>query len=86
METLYHQVPTIAVPQVREQAVNAGRIEQLGLGARIDTPTANQLRDVTERTAADPRIRANLAAMKDAINHAGGAATGADLIEATGTR
>ena len=86
MEALYHQVPTVAVPQVREQSVNAGRIDQLGLGARIDAPTADQLRDVTERVAADPGIRANLAAMKNAINLAGGAATGADVIETAGTR
>jgi MGT family glycosyltransferase len=85
MEALYHQVPTVAVPQVREQAVNAGRMEQLGLGERIDSPTADQLRDVTERVVSDPGIRTNLAAMKTAITHAGGAATGADIIETAGT-
>lgn len=86
MEALYHQVPTVAVPQVREQAVNAGRIEQLGLGALVDAPTADQLRTVTARVVDDPGIRANLAAIKNAINHAGGTATGADVIEMAGTR
>lgn len=86
MEALYHQVPTIAVPQVREQAVNAGRIDQLGLGVRVPSATAHQLRDVAERVVADPNIRANLDAMKNAIDQAGGAATGADIIETAGTR
>lgn len=86
MEALYYQVPTVAIPQVREQSVNADRIEQLGLGTRIDSPTPDQLRNTAERITAEPTVRANLAAMKNAINHAGGAASGADLIEATGTR
>lgn len=85
-EALYHQVPTIAVPQAREQAVNAARIDQLGLGARIDLPTPNQLRAAAERVATDPGIRANLAAMKNAINHAGGVSTGVDIIETARTR
>ena len=86
MEALYHQVPTVAVPQVREQSVNAGRIDQLGLGARIASPTPGYLRDVTERIAANLDIRANLAAMKNAIDQAGGAVSGADVIEAARTR
>lgn len=86
MEALYHQVPTIAVPQVREQFVNAARIDQLGLGAQVASPTPDHLRDVTERIVANPEIRANLAAMKNAIDHAGGATTGADIIETAATR
>lgn len=85
-EALYHQVPTVAVPQVREQAVNASRIEQLGLGARLDAPTPDHLRGVTERIASDPGIRANLAVMKHAIDEAGGATAGADVIETAGAR
>lgn len=86
MEALYHQVPAIAVPQVREQEVNAGRVDQLGLGTRIDSPTPDQLRDMAEHIAANRDIRTNLAAMKHAIDEAGGATTGADLIETAGTQ
>lgn len=86
MEALYHKVPTIAVPQVREQSVNAGQVDQLGLGARIDSPTPDQLRDIADHIGANRDIHANLAAMKHALDEAGGATTGADLIESAGTR
>lgn len=41
---------------------------------------------MTERIAANLDIRANLAAMKNAIDQAGGAVSGADVIEAARTR
>ena len=83
MEALYHQVPLIAVPQVREQAVNARRLEELGLGRRLpsSTPTAHQLRAAVDQVATDPVIRHRLAEMKRVLDAAGGAVAGADAIE-----
>lgn len=83
MEALYYQVPLVAVPQVHEQAVNAARVQELGLGRHLQdrTPTATQLREAVEQVSADEAIRANLAAMKHALLAAGGASAGADAIE-----
>ncbi len=85
MEALYYKVPTIAVPQVREQSVNAARLESLGLGVQLPSPTPGDLRTVTEKVAADTVIRSGLAEMKEAINRAGGTTAGTGIIEAAGT-
>ncbi|MBB3665216.1 MGT family glycosyltransferase [Prauserella sediminis] len=83
MEALYHQVPILAAPQVHEQSLNADRITELGLGHRLDTstPTPAELHGRIERLAGDAMIRANLAAMREAIQSAGGAIAGAEAIE-----
>lgn len=83
MEALYHRVPILVVPQVHEQSVNADRVVELGLGARlsVDPPTPAALRGQVERLAADSTMRANLAAMRKAIDAAGGAETAALAIE-----
>lgn len=83
MESLYYQVPLIAVPQVHEQRTNANRVVELGLGRRLDihTVTPQRLRRTVEEVAADPTIRAKLAAMNREMRTAGGAAAGADAIE-----
>jgi MGT family glycosyltransferase len=83
MEALTCEVPMLAAPQVHEQSVNAGRVVELGLGRRldIDSATPARLREQIERLAVDTAIRANLAAMHDAIRAAGGAEAGAIAIE-----
>lgn len=43
--------------------------------------TVEELRQTVEQVDADPTIRANLAAMKRALDDAGGASAGADAIE-----
>ncbi|MEV4645795.1 macrolide family glycosyltransferase [Saccharopolyspora sp. NPDC049357] len=84
MESLHAGVPLIAVPQMPEQSANAARGEELGLGAALDsdTVTAAELRDTVDRVAADPDVRANLARMREVVRSSGGAAAGADAIEA----
>ena len=85
MEALYYEVPAIAVPQVREQSVNAARLESLGLGVQLPSPTPGDLRTMTEKVAADTVIRSGLAQMREAINRAGGTTAGTGIIEAAGT-
>ncbi|GAA1995176.1 macrolide family glycosyltransferase [Amycolatopsis minnesotensis] len=83
MESLYYEVPTVSAPQMGEQAANARRAEELGLGRRLPeelTPAA--LRDAVEAVADDPGIRANLADMARVLSKAGGASAGADAVEA----
>src|SRR5690606_14645164 len=84
MEALHAGVPLVAVPQMPEQAVNAARVDELGLGRRLDpaTVTAEQLRTAVDEVAADTGIRANLERMRQTLRSCGGAAAGADVVEA----
>jgi MGT family glycosyltransferase len=83
MEALYYGVPLITFPQMPEQVANADRVQELGLGERLDagTITAEALRAAVIRVASNPRVKANLDRMRKAIRHSGGATRGADAIE-----
>ncbi|WEB44829.1 glycosyl transferase [Streptomyces yunnanensis] len=83
MESLYYGVGLIAVPQMPEQAANAGRAAELGLGEQLDarTVTAESLRAAVARVATDPTVRANLDRMRKVVRGSGGAARGAEVIE-----
>ncbi len=84
MEALSCGVPLITLPQMPEQDVNAERIQQLGLGQRLDpdTVTAEALRASVDAVTASAEVAANLEWMRQAIARSGGAARGADEIEA----
>ncbi|MFJ9282614.1 macrolide family glycosyltransferase [Kitasatospora aureofaciens] len=83
MEALTYGVGIVAVPRTPEQAANAGRLAELGLGVRLDAEAAGagELRAAIDRVASDPAVRAALAEMRRAIRRGGGAARGADLVE-----
>ncbi|GAA2793796.1 macrolide family glycosyltransferase [Saccharopolyspora taberi] len=83
MEALYFGVPVVAVPQMPEQALNAGRLEELGLGRKLVTEevTAELLRSAVDEVAHDEGIRARLADMKAELRRCGGAPAGADALE-----
>ncbi|WP_246868334.1 hypothetical protein [Saccharopolyspora sp. ASAGF58] len=70
----------MALPQIAEQAANADRVDELGLGRRLDasTLTAHQLRTTVNYVAADEQVRANLGAMRQIVRDCGGAIAGAD--------
>lgn len=84
MEALACGVPLITLPQMPEQDVNAERIQQLGVGQRLDpdTVTAETLRATVDAVTASADVATNLERMRDAIASSGGAARGADEIEA----
>jgi MGT family glycosyltransferase len=83
MEALYHGVPLLALPQMPEQAVNADRVVELGLGRRLDARavTPDVLRSALDELTSDPGIRANLTRMRAETRAAGGADAGAQAIE-----
>lgn len=82
MESLHHGVPLVAFPQMPEQAANADRVEELGLGRRVpDDVDAGTLREVVEKVASDEHIRANVTAMRETVRSCGGPASGADALE-----
>jgi MGT family glycosyltransferase len=84
MEAMQAGVPVVTVAQTVEQESNAVRIEQLGLGVRLDparvTPAA--LLAAVDRAATDPGIAAQVAAMRRDIAEAGGAVRAAEVVEA----
>jgi MGT family glycosyltransferase len=84
MESLAAAVPLVAVPQMPEQELNARRVEELGLGRKLDTAgiTTELLRSAVAEVSADNGVRANVAAMSEAMKAAGGAVAAADAIEA----
>jgi UDP:flavonoid glycosyltransferase YjiC (YdhE family) len=77
-------VPLVCVPQMIEQAVNADRVAELGLGVRLDPDalTPDGLRTAVDAVASDPATRAALECMRVAIRRAGGPVAAADAIEA----
>jgi MGT family glycosyltransferase len=84
MESLYYGVPLIMVPQTPEQLVNARRTEELGLGRRLPMAqvTPQSLREAVAHVERNAEIRTNAARMRTVIRNCGGAALGADVIEA----
>ena len=82
MESLALQVPLITLPQVPEQALNARRVAELGLGEVLDSATfsAELLRETVLRVAGDDRVRERLEWMAAEIADAGGAAVAADAV------
>ncbi|MDA3643124.1 glycosyl transferase [Saccharopolyspora indica] len=83
MESLHAAVPLVAVPQMPEQAINAARVQELGLGRHLEpaTVTAEVLRAAVEDVASDEGIRANLEKMRRVVRSSGGATAGADALE-----
>ncbi|WP_258528077.1 macrolide family glycosyltransferase [Streptomyces sp. NBRC 110611] len=83
MEALYYGVGLVTVPQMPEQAANAGQVQALGLGEQLDTATvtAESLRAAVARITADSTVRTNLDRMRKVVRESGGAARGADVIE-----
>lgn len=83
MESLYHGVPLVTVPQDVEQEANAARVEELGAGrqlARADL-TPQLLRETVATVAADNDIGARAAACSTALQRYNGPALGADALE-----
>jgi MGT family glycosyltransferase len=83
MESLYHGVPLVTLPQMVEQDVNARRVEELGLGVRLDPAavTPEQLRRAVTSLLDDDATHARLAYLRASARDAGGAVAAADAIE-----
>ncbi|MEV7122336.1 macrolide family glycosyltransferase [Kitasatospora griseola] len=83
MEALRYGVGLVALPQTPEQAANAARLVELGLGERLDAGAVGveALRAAIGRGASDPVVRGSLAGMRRGVLRGGGVARGADLVE-----
>jgi MGT family glycosyltransferase len=83
MESLFYEVPMVAVPAQIDQKVIAGQVEDLGLGRTVSRAdlTAADLRAVVGEVAVDELVRVRVARMCQHVRTAGGAVRGADAVE-----
>ncbi|MEV6899252.1 nucleotide disphospho-sugar-binding domain-containing protein [Amycolatopsis sp. NPDC051372] len=82
MEALSLAVPLVTLPQVPEQALNARRVQELGLGEVLDSEalTPELVRETVDRVAGDPVVHDRPAWMAKEITAAGGAKAAADAV------
>jgi len=87
-ECLHFGKPMIVLPLFWDQHDNAQRMQELGLGARLDTYrfTDAEMRDALDRLLTDARLGSRLAAAAATIQRHGGLRKAADLIEQTAAR
>lgn len=78
LEALSAGVPQVALPRTREQQANAQRLTELGIGA---TATIGDLAKTVADVSTDPLMAQRIAALRDELGQAGGAAKAADVIE-----
>jgi MGT family glycosyltransferase len=84
MESLWFGVPMVLVPYHVDQRVIASQAADLDLGRVLhrDATTPQALRAALDEVASNPGIAAAVARMRQHVHQAGGAARGADAIEA----
>ena len=87
-EALHFGKPLIVLPLFWDQYENAQRVDELGLGVRLDTYAFadSELTDAVERLLADTDLRARLDEIGAAIRGRDGLRVGADVIERVGAR
>ncbi|NUT53168.1 MAG: hypothetical protein HOV94_38675 [Saccharothrix sp.] len=78
MESLWHDVPFVTVPQIPEQRAIAARAAELGVGVVLDDHTADGLRAAVTAAVGN---RAAVAAMGEVVRSSGGAGAAADALE-----
>lgn len=85
-ETLHFGKPLVVLPLFWDQYENAQRIDELGLGIRLDTYrfADEELTGAVDRLLADTALRDRLAAIGAAIRARDGLRIGADVIERVG--
>ena len=74
MESVSLGVPVVVVPEIDEQRLTAARVEELGLGYRLEHGSfgADDLRQCVDRLTRDAMVRERVAAMRRLAVTAGG--------------
>jgi uncharacterized protein (TIGR00661 family) len=83
-EAFHFGKPMIVLPLFWDQYDNAQRVDELGLGVRLDTYAFedDELRRAVDRLVGDRDLRVRTEKFGDAIRSADGISRAADLIEA----
>lgn len=83
-EGLYYDVPLLLVPQQLEQAMVAGRIQQLGAGKRLDQHqvSAQTIRQYAESILQDSSYAQSAGQLGESLRSSGGHTRAVDEIEA----
>ncbi|MGW2226538.1 macrolide family glycosyltransferase [Streptomyces formicae] len=83
MECLYHGVTSLVVPRLREQAGNARRLMELGLGGALPlrAVSPDSVRAAVRRLHSSEDVRARVGAVREEIRGFGGARAAADAVE-----
>lgn len=83
MESLYHGVPMVVVPQMNEQTANGLRVAELGLGEHLDKGevTAETLREAVLRVADDTSTAVRVDALATEMRGVDGPVVAADAID-----
>ncbi|WP_197523109.1 macrolide family glycosyltransferase [Actinokineospora pegani] len=84
LESLYHGVPMVVVPQMNEQRANALRVAELGLGAHLapEDVTTESLAAAVAAVSGDAELRARTAEFGRSVRAVDGPAVAADAVEA----
>jgi MGT family glycosyltransferase len=82
-ESLHFGKPLIVLPLFWDQYENAQRIDELGLGVRLDTYhfADEQLIDALDRILADTQMRERVARIGEAVRQRDGLSVAADVVE-----
>lgn len=80
-ETIWSGVPAVLFPQQSEEAAVADRMEELGLGVRLNSARAADIRKAVEQVLSSGAYRQKAAAMAEVFHAAGGAERAAQVIE-----
>ncbi|MFF3847891.1 macrolide family glycosyltransferase [Streptomyces sp. NPDC002328] len=83
MESLYHGVPMVVIPQMNEQKANGMRVQELGLGRHLaaDDTTADALRRAVREVAGSDETAAAVQRMQSALRAVDGPRVAADAVE-----
>lgn len=82
-ESLWFEVPTVAIPQAVDQFGNAALLEELGVGVQLADAdvTAETLRSAVDDVAASAEIEARLSEVGAEVRASGGIDKAADAVE-----
>lgn len=79
-EAIWYGVPTVLDPQQSEEAAVAARIEELGMGLRLQAETPDDIRTALETVLTNPVYRERTERIARSFREAGGAKAAAEYI------
>jgi UDP:flavonoid glycosyltransferase YjiC (YdhE family) len=87
-ECIHFGKPTVALPLFWDQYDNAQRLDETGLGIRLNTyeHEPDELRDAIEKLLADEQLQGRLANASARLRSAPGTERAADLLEGLASR